>query len=617
LSTCKSAVHAVQRTMHGLHGSRKDYVMSKKVKTKLRKVARIHDKGTNTYLDVIEFPISKSHPGALELAPSVVGDRPAFARKLRDAGADLPTDRDDLKQTLEAVANSDPPEKWVYEAQTGWLNGQKAFVLTSGVIGKTKAKIIGVNPAKAAKDYTGRKSEQGDWQGWRDNVAEPARHSTTLMVAICAALAAPLLDVVRGQSFAINFFGPTRAGKSIATLLAASVIGIGRLVDLISWKITNARLDERLPEFNDLVFPIDDLNTMHGGNDRQKYQRIQNLAYAIAQGSETQRSAAYVAARDGRQGVWRTIVVTSFERSVHDLARSLRLERQRGEALRLIDVPATFDGHGHVFDRLPRDVIDVDATAWRGRAFEALAKAVEQNHGTALRRYIESIIARQASLEEDVRKIVGDFVKQACNASDGDVVRDVGRKFGLIYAGGVVGIQCGLLPWKEARLRAAVTKSFMGARDLLPDPGVLLRQGRAALKALRGRLPTVTDGDAGVNYGRLEGFKQRDGDRNRYVIKTEDYNNTFTGDEQQELVTRWLIETRRVTLAKLKTADPKPKKQICWPDGERRRSIEIFFRVSDKKADKKTGKEIKKQTGKKTKKKTVAKKSVRLRWAKF
>ena len=404
------------------------------------------------------------------------------------------------------------------------------------------------------------------------------------MVAICAALAAPLLDVVRGQSFAINFFGPTRAGKSIATLLAASVIGIGRLVDLISWKITNARLDERLPEFNDLVFPIDDLNTMHGGNDRQKYGRIQNLAYAIAQGSETQRSAAYVAAHDGRQGVWRTIVVTSSERSVHDLARLLRVERQRGESLRLIDVPATFDGHGHDFDRLPRD----GRLMWMPRhggdaTFEALAKAVEQNHGTALRRYIESIIARQASLEEDVRKIVEDFVGQACDASDGEVVREVGRKFGLIYAGGVVGIQCGLLPWKEARLRAAVTKSFMGARDLLPDPGVLLRQGRAALKALRGRLPTVTDGDAGVNYGRLEGFKQRDGDRNRYVIKTEDYNNTFTGDEQQELVTRWLIETRRVTLAKLKTADPKPKKQICWPDGERRRSIEIFFRVSDKK----------------------------------
>jgi hypothetical protein len=92
--------------------------MNTKVKTKIRKVARIHDKGTNTYLDVIEFPTSRSRTGTLELAPSVVGDRSVFVRKLQDAGANLPKDKDDLRQTLEDVANSDPPEKLVYEAQT-------------------------------------------------------------------------------------------------------------------------------------------------------------------------------------------------------------------------------------------------------------------------------------------------------------------------------------------------------------------------------------------------------------------------------------------------------------------------------------------------------------------
>jgi hypothetical protein len=35
------------------------------------------------------------------------------------------------------------------------------------------------------------------------------------------------------------------------------------------------------------------------------------------------------------------------------------------------------------------------------------------------------------------------------DASDTDVARDVAEKFGLIYAGGALGIQCGLLPWKK------------------------------------------------------------------------------------------------------------------------------------------------------------------------
>ena len=99
--------------------------MSKPLNFRIRKVGRIHDKGTNTYLDVIEFPISKSQADTLELPPSVVGDRPAFVKKLRDAGAELPKDKDELKETLERIAASDPPEKWVYEAQTiGCMGGR-------------------------------------------------------------------------------------------------------------------------------------------------------------------------------------------------------------------------------------------------------------------------------------------------------------------------------------------------------------------------------------------------------------------------------------------------------------------------------------------------------------
>ena len=84
------------------------------------------------------------------------------------------------------------------------------------------------------------------------------------------------------------------------TLAAASVdwhlVG---LKILISWKVTNARLEERLAEFNDTVFPIDDLNTL-AGTYREKYSRIRDLAYSIAQGNETGRSAAYTVTRGGR-----------------------------------------------------------------------------------------------------------------------------------------------------------------------------------------------------------------------------------------------------------------------------------------------------------------------------
>ena len=127
-----------------------------------------------------------------------------FENSLRDAGAILPTNDAQLKQLLEAVAKSAPPEERVYEAQTGWTEDLKAFVLVDGVIGDATTKIIGVNRANAVNDCSGRLSNSGSWKSWRDTVAEPARLSTILMFGICVALAAPLLAIVKRPSFTIN-----------------------------------------------------------------------------------------------------------------------------------------------------------------------------------------------------------------------------------------------------------------------------------------------------------------------------------------------------------------------------------------------------------------------------
>jgi uncharacterized protein (DUF927 family) len=335
-----------------------------------------------------------------------------------------------LKQLLEAIAQSDPPEEWTYEAQTGWIDGE-AFVSTKGVIGDVTTKIIGVNQSRDIKDRSGQLSIKGGWKAWRDAVAEPSRNSTALMFAISAALAAPLLAFSTRGSFSLNLFGPTRAGKSVATVVAGSIIGIGRQEDLISWKITDARLEERLPEFNDSVFPIDDLKTMDS-NKKKQYERIQQLAYSIAQGSATARHSSFTAAHEGEHKSWRSILFTSCEFSVRDLARAVNMERQHGEVLRLIDVPAVFDGLDHIFDRLPPDLSKENIEDWKSRTFAAIAEACEQNHGKPFRKYIKALIAKRKTLKDDIATSVDAFVKRACDKFDGAIARDVARKFGVI-----------------------------------------------------------------------------------------------------------------------------------------------------------------------------------------
>jgi hypothetical protein len=321
------------------------------------------------------------------------------------------------------------------------------------------------------------------------------------------------------------------------------------------------------------------------GDYKEKYPRIRDLAYNIAQGHETGRAAAYTAAHSGTHRTWNSIVLTSCEKSVHDMARLARLERQQGESRRLIDVPAVSDGLTHVFDRAPQDIDGIDA--WKGLTFAALSDAVEQNHGKAFRKYIRSLIARRETLKADVEKSVEYFISRASKNSDGEIARDVTQKFGLIYAGGVLGIECRLLPWTKGELLDAVMKSYIGARDLLPDSGVRLRRGRAAFKALRNRLPLIRRKDRlAFAYQTSDGFKERIKDKYRYLIKGEVFSNTFSSIEDRELVVNWLIKNGRITLATPKSSagvsSRKPKEQHLWPDGERRRSVEIFRPAKDK-----------------------------------
>ena len=562
-------------------------------KATIKKIARVRDKATENYVEVIEFPISKIEVNRLELPPSVVSDLKAFEKRLRDAGAILPKDDEKRNNLLSSVAKSDLPEEWLYEARTGWIKSRRAFVLVNGMIGDAKAKIVGVNRANSIKDSSGRLSNRGRWKSWRDTVAERARLSTVLMFSVCVALAAPLLSITNRSSFAICLFGRSRVGKSIATLLGASVIGIARIADMITWNITDNRFEERISEFMDTLFPIEDFSNMNG-NKKRKYQRIRDIAYRISQGVSTARHSSYTAAHGGIHDIWRSIILTSSEKPIRDLAQAAKLERQHGEAIRLIDVPAVFDDLNHIFDRLPKGFCADNFQNWKKDAFMHLATACTKDHGKAFRKYIKFLIGERVALKEYVRKGIAYFVRQACDEHDGDVARDVAEKFGLIYVGGRLGIRCGLLPWGKPELLDAITKCYISARELLPDDGVSTRQGIRALKAKLHELSGISKKQARrTDFDTIDGFRKRAQKMNHYIIKRDVFNSIFASETQRALVTEWLIKSQRITLATSKESaggpSPGPKGQFKWPDGRRRRSIEITLPRRQKKRVKQNG----------------------------
>jgi hypothetical protein len=278
--------------------------------------------------------------------------------------------------------------------------------------------------------------------------------------------------------------------------------------------------------------------------------------------------------------------VSSSEKSIKELAGSAKQERQYGEAIRLIDVPVLFDGLHHIFDQIPVDQRIADLRNWKSETFKKIANACQENHGMAFREYVKELSKDRKKLREDVDKKISVFVKHVTNQFDGDLAKDVAEKFGLIYAGARLGIRYGLLPWDKRQTLAAIAKAYTASRGLLPDHGVLLRQGMHALKSKLHSLPRISKRSAGkTDCNQVDGYRRRKRKWNLYRIKRDAFNSLFHSDEQRDAVIAWLTQQKRITPSTPKRADDerRPQKQFTWPDGVRRRTIEISWRRRRKK----------------------------------
>lgn len=532
--------------------------MNSATKLALRKTARIHDRATGTYLERIEFGTSSGKLARVELRPSIVNDQRLFAKHLRDAGAILPIDKGSLKTLLETVAGRVCRSELVYAAQGGWTANGKAFVRPDKLIGKSSSNIVGFRRSKP-NDPRGMLKRSGDVASWKSSIAAAAQSSSILMFSISAAFAPALLKMTGKSTFGFCLFGESRSGKTLATVVAGSVNGNGSASHLLDWNATDNRLQEQLPELNDCLAPIDDLMSMKG-SDQGKYERVKSNAYIFSLGAGTGRHSSY--SPESKEN-WRTIVLSSNEISIRDLATRSRVERNPGETVRFIDLPATFDGAANIFDRARQTL-----------PWEQWFNACEKNQGHVYEAFLKLLIAKKPTIRELIKEHIRSFVKSVQAESDGNLARDVAEKFGLVFAAGKLAIQFRLVPWRAAALHDAVKKCYLASRDLLPDEGVTFRAGKQALRSFLMSLPKKAKIEAS-DISSLDGFSEEHPLNYRCLIKREKFNSIFETDAQYRIVTDWLVASRWVTLAATSTGPKKIKEQHFWPDGERYRSVEI------------------------------------------
>ena len=281
------------------------------------KIERIKFMGTGQVYDIIKGPLQEGGLGQIRMQPADQTNA-GLRKALLNGGFILPAELDEREELFEAIRESEPKRRKQYAERNGWSEDGSYFVIQSRVIGKAPKGQCGLFPESVPASH--RLAVVGTLKAWKAQVAGPAAHSSAMLTAIAAALAAPLLKLVGSLSFAYCLSGPSKSGKTVATIVAASVIGWPGDQPLWTWDMTDAGMDDLLIAANDLIAPIDDGMSVKG-SDTGRIKRLDELSYKLASGRGRARHHHYER-EHGASGTWRTIALTSNEKALSELSRT-------------------------------------------------------------------------------------------------------------------------------------------------------------------------------------------------------------------------------------------------------------------------------------------------------
>jgi putative DNA primase/helicase len=314
--------------------------------------------------------------------------------------------------------------------RVGWAD-RGAFVLPDSVIGPKANGYIYQGASTGDEFITG-----GTLSGWQAGISDKAVGNPLLMVALSAAFSGPLLERLGAESGGLHFIGDSSTGKTTLVEAACSVYGGANYKR--SWRATSNGMEGAAATFNDALLALDEISECDP-------REVGSIVYALGNGKGKQRANRNGGARTITQ--WRTSVVSSGERSVSTAMLEGGKQAKAGQAVRLLDIPAsrTFgawdDLHG-----MPD-----------GAAFsDAIKRASASHYGHAGR----SFIAKLANDTRDLSTLLNVIKEQTEFASSGGQDKRAVGRLAVIALAGELAIEYRLVKWEQGRPLAAAILAF-------------------------------------------------------------------------------------------------------------------------------------------------------------
>ncbi|WP_151478883.1 DUF927 domain-containing protein [Streptomyces albicerus] len=242
--------------------------------------------------------------------------------------------------------------------QLGWQR-DGTFVTAQDTPHRVEVKYDEQKPALAAHEPA------GTFAGWQAAIKRMESYPPAQM-ALYACLAAPLLQIVGVNSFAVDICGRSTRGKTTAAAggMSAWADPSEKADGLYSWRTTMLAAEKRLNLVNGLPVVFDETKLV------QNPEMVHGLLYAIPKNHGAARGGGWPSGLP-----WRTVVVSTGEQSV------LTFTTDQGAGARVLSIKEAPFG--------------TDGAESAAAAIE-VRDGTAENYGTAGPRYIEKLLDAMA-----------------------------------------------------------------------------------------------------------------------------------------------------------------------------------------------------------------------------
>ena len=360
----------------------------------------------------------------------MAGSGEELRRELLGMGVEL-APGGQARNLLLAYLQASPPKRRMQCAlQVGWHG--KTFVLPDTTVGPDSESVVFQSGERGHDEYT----TAGTLDGWQNDVARLATGNPLLILALSAGFTGPLLSLCNQEGGGVHFVGDSSTGKTTLLETACSIWGGPNFKR--SWRSTSNGMEGAATLFNDGLLALDEISECDPKD-------VGAIVYALGNGKGKQRAGRSGAARAVAH--WRCFVLSTGERSIETSMAEGGYRSKAGQAVRLLDIPAT-GTYG----------------AWHNlRGFESgaalsdsIKKAAITNHGHAGRAFLERLTHDGQDFAAYLEQIKA---APLFAATDGQHKR-VAARFALIALAGELATEYGLTGWQEGDATDAATHGF-------------------------------------------------------------------------------------------------------------------------------------------------------------